>query len=102
LPKNIQNTHFAQETTQIFAKLCIYPWKGYSSDMSVNEVLERLPSMTLEERELIVQRVLELDERLSLEDEELIERRRAGHRADPGSAVPAAEMFTRLRDRFSR
>jgi putative addiction module component (TIGR02574 family) len=71
--------------------------------MSIAEVLEQLPSLTPEERELIVRRVLELDDDFfSPEDEKLIEKRMAEHRANPASAVPFDEMFARLRARFCK
>ena len=68
--------------------------------MSFAELLEQLPSLTPEERELIVQRVFELDdEPLTPEQEALIEKRLAEHDADPTSAIPAEEMFDRLQKR---
>ncbi len=71
--------------------------------MSFAEVLEQLPSLTPEERELIVRRVLELDDDFfSPEDDALIEERMVAHRADPASAVPFDEMFARLRNRFCK
>ncbi|MEI9999886.1 MAG: hypothetical protein WDO13_12385 [Verrucomicrobiota bacterium] len=56
--------------------------------MSFAEVLEELPKLTAEQRELILQRVLELeDSPFSAEEEALIEKRMAEHRANPNSAV---------------
>ena len=71
--------------------------------MSFTEVLEELPALSVEQRQLLIRRALELDEPpLSPEDEALIEQRLAAHRADPGSAVPLEEMKARLRSRFTR
>ena len=71
--------------------------------MNFTEVLEELPALSLEQRQLLIRRALELDEPpLSLEDEALIEQRLAAHRADPNSAVPLEEMKARLRSRFAR
>ncbi len=69
--------------------------------MSFAEVLEELPKLTTEQRELVMQRVLELDESpFTPEQEAIIEKRMADHRADPNSAIPADEMFAQLRAQF--
>lgn len=71
--------------------------------MSFADVLSELPSLTVEQRQLLVSRALELDAQpLSAEDEALIEERLAAHRRDPSSAVSLAEMKDRLRHRFSK
>lgn len=71
--------------------------------MSFAEVLEELPKLTAEERELVLQRVLQLDESpFSPEQDALIEKRMAEHGANPGSAIPADEMFARLRAKFAK
>jgi putative addiction module component (TIGR02574 family) len=71
--------------------------------MSFAEVLEELPKLTPEEREAVIQRALELDETpFTPEEEALIEKRMAEHRANPDSAIPADEMFARLRAKFSK
>jgi hypothetical protein len=71
--------------------------------MSFAEVLRELPSLTIEQRQLVISRALEIDDApLSAEDEALIEQRRAAHHADPASSVPAEEILTRLEDRFGK
>jgi uncharacterized protein Smg (DUF494 family) len=71
--------------------------------MSFNEVLAELPSLTFDQRQLLVRRALELDEQeLAPEDETVVEQRLADHRRDPSSAVPLSEMEARLRARFRR
>jgi putative addiction module component (TIGR02574 family) len=71
--------------------------------MSFNEVLDELPALSVAERQMLVQRALELDEAgLSEAEAALVEQRLAEHQKDPDSAVPLEEMKTRLRDRFSK
>jgi len=66
--------------------------------MSFNEVIEELPRLTFEERQILIRRVLELDEPpLSATDEELVEARLADHHSDPATSVPLAELKDRLR-----
>ena len=68
--------------------------------MSFNEVIAELPSLTFEERQMLIRRVLELDDPpLSAADEELVETRLAEHHSDPGSSVPLTELKDRLRAR---
>ncbi len=68
--------------------------------MSFAQVLEELPVLTFEQRQLIVRKALELDDpALSEADEALVESRLAAHRANPASSVPLAEMKARLRSR---
>jgi len=71
--------------------------------MSFTEVLNELPALTVEQRQLLVSRALELDDLpLHTEDVALIEERLAAHHRNPASSVPLAEIKTRLRDRFSK
>ncbi|MCE0499316.1 MAG: hypothetical protein LV481_15355 [Methylacidiphilales bacterium] len=71
--------------------------------MSFNEVLKELPALTVEQRQVLISRALELDELpLSAEDEILVEQRLADHRRNPASSVPLAEMKDRLRSRFPK
>jgi hypothetical protein len=71
--------------------------------MSFTEVLNELPALTVEQRQLLFSRMLELDELpLQAEDEALIEERLAAHRRNPALAVPLAEIKDRLRHRFSK
>jgi len=68
--------------------------------MSFNEVIAELPRLTFEERQILIRRVLELDDPpLSAADEELVEDRLAEHRADPKSSISLEELKTRLRSR---
>ena len=69
--------------------------------MSFAEVMEQLPSLTLQQRQVLVRRALELDDSpLSLADEVLVENRLAAHRQNPASSVPLETMKTRLRAQF--
>lgn len=66
--------------------------------MSFNEVLHELPALTVEQRQLLIRRALELDDLpLSQEDEALVESRLSALRDAPASAVPLDEMKSRLR-----
>jgi hypothetical protein len=66
--------------------------------MSFNEVIAELPRLTFEERQILIRRVLELDDPpLSVADESLVEARLAGHHSDPGSSMSLAELKSRLR-----
>ena len=57
--------------------------------MSLSQVLEALPAFTVEERQLLIRRVLELDDPpLSDADEALVESRLAEHHLNPTSSVP--------------
>lgn len=51
--------------------------------MSLSQVLEALPAFTFEERQLLIRRVIELDDPpLSEADESLVESRLAAHHRD--------------------
>lgn len=71
--------------------------------MSLSEVLEELPTFTLEERQLLIRRVIELDDLpLSEADEALVESRLADHHLDPTSSLPLDKLKERLRSRTKR
>jgi hypothetical protein len=71
--------------------------------MSFAEVLEELPSLTFEERQLLIRRAVELDgPTLSPEDETLVEGRLAAHHANPNSSLLVEEVKERLRTRFPK
>jgi uncharacterized protein Smg (DUF494 family) len=71
--------------------------------MSFTEVLNELPALTVDQRQLLISRALELDELpLSVEDEASIEERLAAHHQNPASSMPLAEMKARLQDRFAK
>jgi hypothetical protein len=73
---------------------------NYFACMSFNEVLHELPGLTLEERQLLVRRLLELDDApLSRADEMLVESRLSVLRDAPASAVSLNEMKARVRSR---
>jgi hypothetical protein len=66
--------------------------------MSFTEVLEELPAMSFEQRQLLIRRALELDEpSLSDADESLVESRLTALKDAPASAVGLDEMKSRLR-----
>jgi len=63
-------------------------------------MLEELPGLTVEQRQVLIRRALELDDAsLSAANDALIETRLAAHHADPQSSVPLEEMKIRLRSR---
>ena len=66
--------------------------------MSFAEVLEELPALTVQQRQVVIRRALELEEPPLIDGEEaLVETRLAGHRQNPASSVPLEEMKRRLR-----
>ena len=68
--------------------------------MSFAEVLEELPTLTVQQRQMVIRCALELEEPpLSDAVEALVETRLAGHRQNPASSVPLDEMKRRLRSR---
>ena len=68
--------------------------------MSFNDVIAQLPSLSFEERQILIRRALDLDDpALSLAEEELVESRLAAHHADPESSISLNEMKDRLRSR---
>jgi uncharacterized protein Smg (DUF494 family) len=68
--------------------------------MSFAEVLEELPVLTVQQRQVVIRRALELEEPpLSDAEEALVETRLAGHHQNPASSVPLDEMKRRLRSR---
>jgi hypothetical protein len=75
----------------------------YLAAVSFKEVLAESPSFSLDQRQLLVRRALELDDpALSAQDEALVEERLADHRRDPKSSVSLDEMKARLRSRFTK
>ena len=68
--------------------------------MSISQVLEALQAFTFEERQLLVRRVIELDDPpLSEADETLVESRLADHHLNPTSPLPLETLKERLRSR---
>jgi hypothetical protein len=75
----------------------------YDYQVSFNEVLLELPALTVEERQLLIRRAVELDDvPISPADESLVESRLAALREAPGSAVSLDEMKQRLRARHGK
>lgn len=69
--------------------------------MSFQEVLAELPSLTLEQRQLLVRRALELEEpALSPAVERLVEERRAEYLRNPSSALSLEQIEAQLRAKF--
>ena len=68
--------------------------------MSISQVLEALSAFTFEERQLLIRRVIELDDPpLSEADETMVEERLAAHRKEPSSSLPLETLKNRLRSR---
>ncbi len=68
--------------------------------MSLSQVLEELPGFTFEERQLLIRRVIELDDPpFSEADETLVESRLADHHLNPTSSLPLDTLKERLRSR---
>ena len=71
--------------------------------MNLSQVLDELPAFTFEERQILIRRVIELDDPpLSDADEALVETRLAAHKLDPTSSVPLETLKERLRSRTKR
>jgi uncharacterized protein Smg (DUF494 family) len=65
--------------------------------MSLAEMLEHLETLTNEERQMIIDRAMELDDTpLTPEEEKLVLERLAEHDRDPSSAIPLEEAMKRL------
>jgi hypothetical protein len=68
--------------------------------MSLSQVLKALPAFTFEERQLLIRRVIELDDPpLSEADERLVESRLAAHHRDPSSSMPLKTLKEHLKSR---
>jgi hypothetical protein len=68
--------------------------------MSLSQVLKALPGFTFEERQLLIRRVIELDDPpLSEVDETLVESRLEAHHSDPTFSLPLQKLKERLRSR---
>ena len=71
--------------------------------MSFAEVLEELPGLTVEQRQLLIRRALEIDEPpLSPEEEALVGERLAAHHANPDSSLSVEEVKARLSTRLGK
>ena len=68
--------------------------------MSFAQVLEELPSLTFEQRQLLIRRALDLDDSPLLPAEEaLIEERLAAHQSAPDSSISLDELKARVKAR---
>jgi hypothetical protein len=68
--------------------------------MSLSQVLEALPDFTFEKRQLLLRRVIELDDPpMSEADDTMVESRLSAHRVDPTSSIPLETLKERLRSR---
>ena len=71
--------------------------------MSLSQVLEALPGFTVEERQLLIRRAIELDDLpFSEADETLVDSRLADHHLDATSSLPLEVLKERLRSRTKR
>lgn len=69
--------------------------------MSFQELLAELPSLTVEQRQLLLRRAIELDEpALSPAEERLVEGRRSAYLRNPSSGLSPEEIQSRLRAKF--
>jgi putative addiction module component (TIGR02574 family) len=83
------------------ARACLHLVVCQNTRMSFQEVLAELPALSVEERQFLVRRALELDDSpLSEADEVGIDRRRTAHRQSPGSALSLEDMKSRIRSRL--
>jgi hypothetical protein len=93
----------AGSSPNFYRELCKIAGTGYPLCMSFAEVLNELPTLTVEQRQLLIRRAVELDDTpLSPEDEALVEQRLAAHHADPASSLPVEEVKARLSNRFAK
>ncbi|HEY6803311.1 MAG TPA: hypothetical protein VI306_07015 [Pyrinomonadaceae bacterium] len=68
--------------------------------MSVTEIINQLPHLSFEDRQLLISEALELDDPpLSAVEEELVERRLAEHHLDPNSSIDIEELKRRVLSR---
>jgi len=69
--------------------------------MSFQELLAELPSLTVEQRQLLMRRTAELDDSaLSPAEERLVEERRTEYLRNPSAGLGLDEMEKRLRARY--
>jgi hypothetical protein len=71
--------------------------------MSFTEVLQELPTLTFEQRQLVIRRALELDDPpLNEAEESLVDSRLSALRENPKSALSLEEIKSRLSSRFCK
>lgn len=70
--------------------------------MSFAQILEELPSLTSEERQILIRLASELERaHFTPSEEALFEARLAAHDRNPSTAIPAEALMSRLRMHFS-
>jgi len=68
--------------------------------MSFAEMLRELPTLTVQQRQMVIRRALELEDTPLYEaDDTLVEARLNGHRDNPSSSISLDDMKRRLRSR---
>ena len=71
--------------------------------MSFEQLLEQLPALSFEQRQLLIRRALDLDEvPLSRSDEAEIDRRLEAHRQNPELAISIDALKARVRTQFPK
>ena len=71
--------------------------------MSFADVLQELPALTFEQRQLVVRRALELDDQpLDEVDMSIVDSRLAALREDPNSGLSLEEMKARVRSHYRK
>ena len=71
--------------------------------MSFEQLLEQLPALSFEQRQLLIRRALDLDEvPLSRSDEAEIDRRLEAHRQNPELAISFDALKARVRTHFTK
>ena len=69
----------------------------YGQSMNFSEILQELPLLTFEQRQLLIRHAVELDDlALSPAVEAVVESRLAAHYAAPDTSIPLAVMKRRL------
>jgi hypothetical protein len=94
-------TQFDQSLVAKFSQISVFTTVSQDdklSSMSLSQVLKALPAFTFEERQLLIRRVIELDEPpLSEADEQIVDSRLAAHRHDPSSSLPLKTLKEHLK-----
>jgi len=68
--------------------------------MSFAELLEELPALSVEQRQILIRRALDLeDPPLTPQEEALVETRLAAHHRNPSSSLPLTEFKKHLTGR---
>lgn len=71
--------------------------------MSFAQVLEELPALSVEQRQILIRRALELEDGpLSPEQEAIVESRLRAHHENPSSSVPLNEFKKRIQRRSGK